>query len=201
MDTPTGYQRLGPLLEKTSFTSAEARALGLSSALINHYIKQGHIKRLARGIYQSHHYTFPQDLLPWRGLIEALHSVRGGTICLLSALALYRIAEPPREYWIGVAHTTSVKKGGGKKIVRLRNIELGKTQIELHGVALPIFDRERSLIDALRLLPRDLAIQLLNRALSLTSNRIKIKRLIIYATQLRFDIKPYLKLIDPALKR
>jgi len=99
----------------------------------------------------------------------------------------------PREHWIGIAHSKSVKKRPLLKITRFRNIDLGKTEIALEGTSVPIFDKERTIIDAFRLLSRETAIKALRTALKLKGNqKIDLVKLQNYAKQLRFNIAPYL---------
>jgi predicted transcriptional regulator of viral defense system len=72
-------------------------------------------------------------------------------------------------------------------------MDLGKTEINLEGVKVPIFDRERTIIDAFRLLSYEVAIKALKAALSQTKkNRIDLVKLQAYAKQLRVNITPYL---------
>jgi predicted transcriptional regulator of viral defense system len=86
---------------------------------------------------------------------------------LISALALYDLTdEIPRKHWIAIAHGTSVKRNKTIKILRLRNLSLGKTQFNLNGVKIPVFDRERTIIDAFRILGLEIDIKALKAALS-----------------------------------
>ena len=79
------------------------------------------------------------------------------------------------------------------KIVRYRNMQLGKTQMKLEGVVIPIFDRERTIVDAFRLLSLETAIKALKAAVSIVGkNRIDLIKLQDYAKKLRFNIAPYL---------
>jgi predicted transcriptional regulator of viral defense system len=180
---------LAPLLKKPFFTSKEASTLGVSSAAIGHYIKTGKLKRVSRGVYQGTSLSFDR----WTDLIEAVY-ITGGTICLISALAIYDLTEEiPRQHWIGIRHGTTATGNRQIKIIRFRNMETGRTEIELKGIKVPIFDRERTLIDSFRLLSRETAIKALKAAMTLGGkNRIDLKKLESYAKTLRFDITPYL---------
>ena len=191
MRPKTGLTVLAPLLKKPMFTTKEAKALGVSSATLNHYVKIGSLKRVSRGIYQW--INSPSHIGRWGDLVEAIYST-GGTICLVSALVVYDLTEEiPRQHWIGIRHGTSVKNSAQIKIIRFRNMTLGKTEIELDGAQAPIFDRERTLIDTFRLLSRETAIKALRAALSIKGkNRLDLKKLEAYAKRLRFDITPYL---------
>lgn len=184
---------LSPLLKKPSFTSKEARALGVSSGALAHYVKTGQLKRLGRGLYQAIGYRNPSPSR-WNDLAEAVHSIPGGIVCLISALAIYDLTEElPRQHWIGIRHGTKAKNSRQIKIVRFRNLELGKTEIEIEGLSIPIFDCERTIVDAFRLLSRETAIKALKVALVKGGkNRLDLVRLEEYAKKLRFDIAPYL---------
>ena len=77
--------------------------------------------------------------------------------------------------------------------MRFRNFELGITEIELEGVPIPIFDRERTLIDVFRHLSRETAIKALKAATAQGGkNSLNLLNLEAYAKTLRFDIAPYL---------
>lgn len=181
------------LLKKPYFTAKEAEKAGIGTSLLHHYVKTGHLKRIRRGLYQSSSYQNP-SAFRWGDLIEAVHAVKGGVVCLISALAIYDLSEEiPRQHWIAVSHHTSIKAPSSIKVVRFRNTHLGRTEIKLEGMTIPIFDRERTLIDAFRLLSRETAIKALKSALSQKGrNRIDLIKLQKYAKQLRFDIVPYL---------
>lgn len=185
-------EALDSLLKKPLFTSTEAKKLGIHPAVLAYYVKIGKLKRINRGIYQSVNKEL--ENFRFRDLIEATYSIHGGIICLLSALAIYDLTEEiPRQHWIGIRQNTSAKKVPQIKTVRLRNMELGKTSIELEGVVVPIFDRERTIIDAFRLLSREIAIKALKIALTQSgTKKIDLLKLQEYAKKLRVNIDPYL---------
>lgn len=194
MKKPTSLSIIHRLLTQTSFTVDEAKQFGVSAAHLAYYIKKGLIKRLGRGIYQSVNYQGSSENFRWEDLIEAVNSVPGGVICLISALAIYDITEEiPREHWIAVSHNTSIYRGDKVRIVRFRNMELGKTEVDQGGIQIPIFDRERTIVDSFRLLSRETAIKALKMALSQKgTKRLDLKKLQSYAKKLRFNITPYL---------
>ncbi len=103
-------QLLTPLLNQPSFTSKEARMLGwFHAAVLSHYVKAGKLKRIRRGVYQAINYQNP-EAFRWTDLIEAVHSINGGVVCLISALAVYDLTEDiPRQHWIGIRHGTSAR--------------------------------------------------------------------------------------------
>lgn len=194
MRPQTAINLLTPLLGKHCFSATEARALGVRSEMLSYYQKRGIIKRLQRGLYQSTQPNLPSSFL-WDDLIEAVSSINGGVICLTSALDIYELTEEiPRQHWIGKKRGTSTDRNDQQiKIVRFRNMDLGKTTIKLDGIVVPIFDRERTIIDAFRLLSRETAIKALKAAMAIKGkNRIDLRKLEDYAKQLRFNITPYL---------
>lgn len=193
MKPRTSLDTLSPLLNKPFFSSKEAKALGVHPALLSYYVKTGHLKRVCRGVYQSSGYQNPLAF-QWEDLIEAVYSVKGGVVCLISALAIYDLTEEiPRQHWIAVQHGRSIKKHRNLKIMQFRNMELGKTEIKLEGSLVPIFDRERTLVDAFRLLSREIAIKGLKKALAQGGKkRIDLVKLQAYAKKLRVNILPYL---------
>lgn len=194
MKKPTSLTIIRPLLAQPSFTVNEVKQFGVSAAQLSYYIQKGLIRRLGRGIYQSADYQGSPENFRWEDLIEAVNSVPGGVICLISALAIYDITEEiPREHWIAVSHTTSICRDGKVRIVRFRNMELGKTKVDLGGIQIPIFDRERTVIDSFRLLSRETAIKALKMALTQKGkDRLDLKKLQSYAKKLRYNIAPYL---------
>lgn len=193
MRPKTCLQQLTPLLNQPSFTSKEAKLLGVSSAILSHYVQAGNIKRIRRGVYRSKDYL-NLDAFRWADLIEAIHSINGGVICLIFALAVYDLTEEiPRQHWIGIRHGTSIRSLRQIKIVRFRDLDLGKIDIELEGSRVPIFDKERTIVDAFRLLSRETAIKALKLAISQGGkNSINILKLESYAKRFQVDIAPYL---------
>ncbi len=186
-------QLLIPLLNQPSFTSKEAKILGVPASVLSHYVKAGKLKRIRRGVYQAIDYQNP-EAFRWLDLIEAVHSINGGVVCLISALAVYDLTEEiPRQHWIGIRHGTSARSSRQIKVVRFRDLDLGKIEIELEGARIPIFDQERTIVDAFRLLSRETAIKALKSAVAQGGkNRIDLIKLEAYAKKLQIDITPYL---------
>lgn len=184
---------LAKLFKQPIFTSKEARSIGVHPSLLAYYAKQGIIRRISRGVYRVEADYPPQGFL-WTDLVEAVYGVNEGVICLISALAIYGLTEEiPRQHWIGVRHGTDVVSQSQLKIVRFRNLKLGRTTIELEGAIVPIFDRERTIVDAFRLLSKETAIKALKMALTQPGQyRLDLIKLQEYAKELRVNIDPYL---------
>jgi len=190
----TGIRAIHQLLIHPSFTAKEAKELGVFPPHLAYYVKIGQVKRLGRGIYQGASYKISPEIYQWEDLIDTVNSIPNGVICLISALAIYEITdEIPRQHWIAVPHSTSINRGSSVRILRFRNMSLGKTEIHLGDVQVPIFDRERTIIDAFRLLTPEIAIKALKMALASKGRpRLDLRKLQAYAKKLRFNINPYL---------
>ena len=187
------FAKLQPLSKRSYFTSQQARHLGVSSALLAYYSNIGLLTRVERGVYQSHSVS-AKTSLQWGDLIQAIQVIPQGVICLATALTIYGYSEEKnRQYWIAIPHSTSAKASRLIKIARMRNAELGKTMISLDGVKVPIFDRERTIIDAFRQLGREAAIKALKIAITQKgAAKIDLVKLQTYAKKLRVAIEPYL---------
>lgn len=186
-------EKLSPLLERPRFTSADARARGVSAATLSHYVKAGSLVRVGHGIYRGASAQVVDDFR-WEDLVEAAQKTKSGVVCLVSALSLYELTEEiPRQHWIAVPHETRHRTTGLTKIIRMRNISLGKTTFKIGTITIPIFDRERSIVDAFRYLSRETALKALKVAISLPKReRIDVEKLRKYAKKLRVKIDPYL---------
>ena len=102
----------------------------------------------------------------------------------------------PRQHWIAVNNSTSIKRNREIKFTRLRNMNLGVTKIVLEGVSVPIFDRERTIIDSFRLLSRETAIKALKMGVSQKgTKKIDLLKLQEYAEKLRVDITDFLMMV------
>ncbi|MDR3490843.1 MAG: type IV toxin-antitoxin system AbiEi family antitoxin domain-containing protein [Gammaproteobacteria bacterium] len=193
MRQKNALKKLKPLLRAPSFTSREARHCGVSSATLAYYVNQNELIRIGHGVYRGIQATLTNDFR-WEDLVEAMQRVKNGVICLTTALILYNLTEEmPSQHWIAIMHSTLHRAGPLTKIVRMRNLELGKTKIKIGNITLPIFDRERTIIDAFRYLGRETALKALKIALTKRgAERIDIEKIRKYAKQLRVKIEPYL---------
>lgn len=97
-----------------------------------------------------------------------------------------------REIWIAVPHASYAPKRPNTKIIRMRNISLGKTEIVLGEYKVKIFDQERCIVDAFRYLSKEIAIKALQRYFKKNAGRSDLKKLGAYAKKLRVDITPYI---------
>lgn len=193
MKPRAALDKLTGLLELPRFTSSDARKRGVSPSTLAHYVKTGELARTARGIYRGKSAPTVDDFR-WEDLLEAVQKTTDGVVCLVSALSLYGLTEEiSRQHWVAVGHGTRHRGGGLTKVVRMRDITLGKTSIKQGRVSIPIFDRERTIVDSFRYLSREVAIKALKAALSQPkAKRVDVEKLRKYAKALRVKIEPYL---------
>ena len=74
----------------------------------------------------------------------------------------------------------------------MRNIDLGRIQMMLGEYRVQIFDRERCIVDAFRVLSKEIAIKALQRYFQSTAVKPDPKKLGAYAKKLRVNITPYI---------
>lgn len=193
MKPKNALEKLKLLLKAPSFTSGEARLYGVSSATLAYYVKQNELSRIGHGVYRGAHPEITDDFR-WEDLVGAMQRVKNGVICLTSALILYDLTEEmPSQHWIAIRHSTLHRPGPLTKIVRMRNIELGRTTINIGNITMPIFDLERTIVDSFRYLGRETALKALKTALMKRgAEKINIEKIRKYAKQLRVKIEPYL---------
>lgn len=185
---------LGKLAKRPFFTSSEAKKIGVSNRMLSYYLKNGDIERLARGVYRSTSYECASKEMEWEDLAIAAKNIRGGVICLVSALRYYELSDDMmREFWIAVDNANSKAKFPMSRIIRMRNMELGVTSIQMAGMSVQIFDKERTVIDSFRHLDFETAIKALKAYLNESESKPDLNKLDRYITELRASkVRDYL---------
>jgi len=184
--------RISYLMKKASFTIKEAEKLGVNRRDLSRYVERGVLERIARGIYRN-----PQieTKAPFQieDLLLTAQSVPQGVICLVSALSFYEMTDQiPRAHWIAVPNDRKAPKRPMTRIVRMRNMTLGKKPLKIGRIETFIFDRERCVVDAFRYLDKETAIKALKIYLQTTAeHRPDFKKLSAYARALRTKIHDY----------
>ena len=130
----------------------------------------------------------------YEDLVLISQSIQGGVICLISALTIYELTdEIARAHWIAVSNDSRAPRRKGAKIIRMRNIKLGKTKITVGCETVNIFDIERTIIDSFRYLGVEIGVKALRAALKKSGNdKLDLKKLQAYAKILRIKIAPYI---------
>src|SRR3989338_9367775 len=148
-------------IETPVFTAAEARAAGIPSRMLSHFCKKGVIERVSRGVYRGTR-SNAEIKFEWEDLALTAMSIPNGVICLISALSYYGLTDQiMREFWIAIPHASKSPQRPKTRIIRMRNIELGQTEIQIGASYLKIFDKERTVIDSFRYLSQEVAIKAL----------------------------------------
>lgn len=199
MKPRTNLKQLDRLLSRPSFTAREAAELGLPAANLAYYVRRGDLERVAHGVYRAPQAPTTSEFR-WEDLVIALQSVKDGVVCLTSALALYGITEEmPRQHWIAIKQSTRHRASPDVRIVRMSDLALGRTTIDVGGITIPIFDRERTIVDSFRRLGPEVGVKALRAALAKPEQgkKLDLRKLQQYAKKLRFNIAPYLLAVTP----
>jgi predicted transcriptional regulator of viral defense system len=180
---------LRQLFKRPLFTAEEAAAMGVPSHALTYLVRLGKLERIGRGAYRSADWQSDTNPIEEElGLTASL--VRDGVICLISALDLHHLTDQiPRERWIAVPNSRRAPKVEGARVVRMRNIELGRITISIGEYRVDIFDRERTVVDAFRHLEPEIAIKALQAYLEQGADLPKLRR---YAKILRVNLTPYI---------
>ena len=187
--------KLDKLAQKPFFTTKEAEKCGVSARMLSYYVKSGQLKRISRGVYRSTKYDTKDENLMWEGLAVAASNIKGGVICLISALNYYELTdEIMREFWIAVDNDNSKAKFPMSRIIRMRNMDLGIQEVEMAGMKVKIFDMERTLIDSFRLLDFETAMKAMKLYLEGEKGKPDFEKLDRYINKLRASkVKEYIK--------
>jgi|SRR3989338_381662 len=183
----TEEERLKAYLKKHEvITTKEAGRLGIGRNTLSLFVKSGKLKRLERGVYAT-----SVDILfdPLGSFVPAVIKVPEGVVCLISALKLYELTdEMAEEKWIAIPHAKKVKPFSNVRFIRLRglNYKLGMTVKKYKNYEIRIYNREKTIIDCFKYLPRELALKALREYLKQKDQNID--KLISYGRKLKSDI-------------
>lgn len=174
------------------FTAEEAEKRGIPRHALVYLEKRGDLEKVFPGAYRFAGYE-PKVEFQWENLGLIAASVPGCAICLVSALVFYDLTDQVmREIWLAVPHRSYPPKRPNTRMIRMRNMELGKTLISLGEYRVHIFDRERCIVDAFRYLSKEIAIKALQRYFQDRTTKPDPKKLGSYAKKLRVNITPYI---------
>ncbi len=188
------HPRFKELLRRPFFTGRDAKEYGINSNRLTYYVKKGVLERVARGVYRNPK-AKNEAPFEWQDILETAQSIPDGTICLVSALNYYEMTqEIQRKFWIAIPHSAGALKRPGTKIIRMRNLKLGRRPFKIGPYRTFIFDRERCVVDSFRYLSRESAVRILREYLKTTKDRKPdLRKLSRYAKILHVDITPYIE--------
>ena len=184
------------LLKKPLIKVQDFRDNGHHPSLLTYYTNKGLLERVGRGLYRNTKYPLDNGNVQWEGLVYTVLSIPRGVVTGISALDIYGITEEiPRQYWVAVPHNTSIGKRINTKIIKHRNHELGISKISIGDIKIPIYDLERTLIDAFKLLSIETALKALRFAFNHEKYKPNINKIQKYSKQLRVSIHEYLLMV------
>jgi len=172
--------------EKKSFTTKEAKKLGISSRMLSFYIKEGKLERIGRGLY-----IFPgfdsEDDFEYQDLALRAKSIKSSVICLISALNFWDITEDiGREFWLAIPNNHAIPQTAkNTRFIRPRDLETGVEEIVIAGQEVKITTAERSVCDAFKFLPEETAVTALRAYMSQEEEKINIEKLLTTAKVLK----------------
>lgn len=185
-------QKLTQLLLKPFFTNAEAKECGIPRHALDHFVRKKIIRRLSPGFFAPVEYE-PKVEFQWESLALIAATIPKGVICLISALCYYDLTDQiMREAWIAVSHGSYPPKRPRTRIIKMRNLALGRIKIKMGEYNVNIFDRERCVIDAFRYLSIEIALKALQKYLRNKKHRPQLGKLTDYAKILHVDLTPYI---------
>lgn len=183
---------IGLLLKKPFFTIAEAKKHGVTVQALAYLTDKGVLERIQRGIYRTVEYETSVEF-QWENLALMAASIPNGVICLISALCYYELTDQiMREAWIAIPHQSKAPKRHRTRIVRMRNLDLGRVHIKIGEFKVQIFNRERCIVDAFRYLSIEIALKALQSYLQSRDHKPQLEKLVDYAKVLRVDLMPYI---------
>lgn len=188
------YQSLlDQLLKEPIFKASDARSKGIPSRMLTHFCQKGLIERVGRGLYRVAEASSGINL-DFEELVLTASSIPKGVVCLVSALCYYNLTDQiMREYWIAIPNTDKSPKRPHTRIVRMRNMSLGLTTVEIGKYEVKIFDRERTIVDSFRYLSDEIAIKALQAYLKPSDEKkVDLRKLSRYAKALRININKYI---------
>jgi predicted transcriptional regulator of viral defense system len=126
-------------------------ARGLPPVVLTRLVQAGRLQRHARGLYGLPGVPIGEH----RSLAEVALRVPKGVVCLLSALRVHEIGtQAPFEVWLAVPHNVRAPRldQPSVRIVRMNDAALasGVVRVDVDGVAVPVFDAARTVVDCFR---------------------------------------------------
>ncbi len=191
------YPILRELLKKPSFSVEEAFEAGIPRHALAEFKRSGQIERIAKKTYRGSS-SLGKSTSKNDELVLMTISLPNSIICLKSALFLYGlIKEVPSKHWLAIPQPQTAPKSRLIKALRMSDTTTGLTTTQIGEYELPIFDRERCIVDAFRFLEPKLAFRFLQYYIQDKNHKPNLKTLANYGKKLRKDLKPYIELLTP----
>jgi len=173
-------------------TLAEARKIGVSATMMGRYVKQGDLLKPERGVY-TNRVEWLTD--PLKKYLPVCTLINEAIICGISALNYYNLTdEEERKIWIALPHQTRTH-AKTYKVIRLsgKQYSLGIKTLKIWNRQVCIYDREKTIIDAFKYLPQEVALKALKSYLK--SKHCNLKKLLDYSKKLKKPLNDIIKII------
>lgn len=173
-------------------TLDEARTLGISPTMMGKYVNQGVLLKPERGIY-TNNLEWLTD--PLKKYLPVCTLIEDSIICGISALSYYNLTdEEERKTWIALPHKTRthsrqykvIRPSGEQYSLGIKIIKIGKRLIR-------IYDREKTIVDAFKYLPEEVALKALKSYLRL--KECNLEKLLKYSKKLKKPLNDIVKII------
>ncbi|MBM3323647.1 transcriptional regulator [candidate division WOR-3 bacterium] len=147
-DARTLFRRRGWVV-----SAAQAKAAGIDRGRLAGLVRAGRVERIARGLYR---WAEP-NITEHHSLALAARSVRGGVVCLLSALQFHGLTtQLPHEVWLAI----DCRRGGPprRRVVPMRLFRLsgacfssGIERYRIEGVTVRVYSVAKTIADCFKL--------------------------------------------------
>ena len=194
---PQAERALAILADRGIVRLREFKAAGIAEESVARLVRQGRVRRLARGLYQ-----LPDaDIAAGHSLAEAAALVPKGVICLLSALQFHGLTlQVPSVVWMAIGRRARKPKIAYPPIrfVRFGDAALaaGADVHRIEGVRVRIFNPAKSAVDCFRYRNKiglDVALEAMREALRRRRCRPDDIRRHAVALRVWSVVRPYLE--------
>lgn len=184
-----GKEKLRVLKERyknKSFSTKEAKSVGVSPRMLTYYVQRGDLERVGFG-----NYTFPdfdvEEDYKFHELALIASNIKGSVICLTSALMYWDLTEEYQgDYCLSIPNNYSIPKSTKRvKYIRPRDLETGVTTQIIANQKVKITTPERSICDAFKYLDEETAITSLRSYITQEKGKVDIPLLMNTAIKLK----------------
>jgi len=194
----TQEEQVLALASSTSLLRArDVAALSLPTIILSRLVKDGRLRRLARGVYVRP----DQPLSEHISLAEAALRVPRGVICLLSALRIHGLGtQAPHQVWLAIPQNSPTPRVERPTLrpVRMSGLALteGVQSTCIDGVDAPVFNAAKTIADCFKYRNKigiDVALEALRDGLQ--QRKVSIHELFHYADIDRVSnvMRPYVE--------
>jgi predicted transcriptional regulator of viral defense system len=149
---PTKLERARRLVVRRGIVRAgELNRLRISREYVRRLVRRGDLERRARGVYAIPNYGKSAHV----SLAEVAKTVPAGVVCLLSALAFYRLGtQLPHQVWLAIDRKARAPRRGPVQLRIVRMSGRARTSgIETHridGVQVRVFSAAKTVADCFK---------------------------------------------------